>query len=171
MNTDDLTPEQKQALIDAGAALTKAAADIITAMTNAIAPIMDWYNSLPPEIKQQVAASQVAKEHPTLFQETQSRKRDEAEKFDFYHWVDCDKKGVVNVYHVSDCAGGEDCELFRYLSEGQNMEKHLKRGTEYEVIKDLKTGEFDFSRMNETGSKTVKSTERVPSQISLLEKS
>jgi len=67
MKTDDLTPEQRQALIDAGAALTRAAADIITAMTNAIAPIMDWYNSLPDEIKQQVAASQVAKEHPTLF--------------------------------------------------------------------------------------------------------
>lgn len=67
MKTDDLTPEQRQALIDAGAALTRAAADIITAMTNAIAPIMDWYNSLPDEIKQQVAASQVAKDHPTLF--------------------------------------------------------------------------------------------------------
>lgn len=67
MRPEDLTPEQQKAMIEAGATLTKAAADIITAMTNAIKPIMDWYNSLPPEIQQMIAASQVAQEHPTLF--------------------------------------------------------------------------------------------------------
>jgi hypothetical protein len=163
---DGLTPEQRQALIEAGAALTRAAADIITAMTNAIAPIMDWYNSLPDEIKQQVAASQVAKEHPTLFPAEPEKK---ADNFDFYHWVDCDKKGVVNVYHVSDCEKGEDCELFRYLSAPGTMEKHLKRGHEYEVIKD-KAGQFEFSQTNKTGTDIIKSTKRESSQISLLEK-
>lgn len=168
MKPEDMTPEQRQALIDAGAALTRAAADIITAMTNAIAPILDWYNSLPDEIKQQVAASQVAKEHPTLFA-TPTPDEKPRDPRDFYHWVDCDKKGVVNVYHVSDCEQGEDCELFKYLSAPGTMEKHLKRGNEYEVIKD-KSGQFEFSQTNKTGTDIIKTTKRESSQISLLEK-
>jgi hypothetical protein len=164
MRPEDLTPEQRKALIEAGARMTKAAAEIINSMMEAIKPVMAWYNSLPDELKQQIAAVQVGDDHPELVEE---KPRNPAE---FYHWVDCNKKGIVNVYHVSDCAGGEDCELFRYLSDGKNMEKHLKRGHEYEVIK-AKGGGYEFSQTGETGTYTIKNTKREATQTSLLEAS
>lgn len=61
----------------------------------------------------------------------------------YWHAVDCDKKGTVNVYHFSDCEGGEKCALFQYLSKPGGMEKHIKRGNEYTVTKN-KTGGFVF---------------------------
>lgn len=49
------------------------------------------------------------------------------------HWVDCSKKGKVDVFHVYDCEGGETCKLIAYLND--HMEKHLKRGRQYEAYK------------------------------------
>lgn len=111
MNQDDLTPEQKKALIDAGAALTKAAADIITAMTNAIAPIMDWYNSLPDEIKQQVAASQVAKEHPTLFPTKPDRDHWILDKLENEYKQYWDEK--QQLYVITEPIKGDEVEVWK----------------------------------------------------------
>lgn len=68
----------------------------------------------------------------------------ERPKGEFWHGADCDKTtGKMHVYHFSDCAGGEKCELFKYLSQPGGAEKHMKRGWEYTVTKDDKGG-FNF---------------------------
>lgn len=62
---------------------------------------------------------------------------------EYWHGVDC-RKRKINVYHFSDCEGGEDCALFKYLSIEGNPEKHLKNGYEFDVSKNDK-GDFVFS--------------------------
>lgn len=63
---------------------------------------------------------------------------------EYMHGVDCDKKGEINVYHFSDCEGGEACSLFKYLSQDGVPEKHLSKGYEYWVKRNAK-GEFEFT--------------------------
>lgn len=71
----------------------------------------------------------------------------------YMHWVACTTKGLVHVYHVSDCANGEQCELFQYLSADGNYERHnLKRGHEYDVTKDG-SGSFIFTDSGRAESK------------------
>ena len=74
------------------------------------------------------------------------------DKTEFYHWVDSTAKGVVHVYHASDCEGGEDCRLFQYLSQGDTMEQHLKRGHEYTVTQDV-SGSFIFKQSGKINNK------------------
>lgn len=60
------------------------------------------------------------------------------------HWVDCDKNGKVDVYHVTDCQGGESCKLIKYLDDDKNpLDKHLKRGRQYEAWYEKSQWTFD----------------------------
>jgi hypothetical protein len=59
MSAIDLTPEQQEQLLKSFAQLADAAAKIAEAYAAAVKPIIDAYNSLPPELKEQIAKAQV----------------------------------------------------------------------------------------------------------------
>lgn len=86
---------------------------------------------------------------------------------EYMHWVVCTAKGLVHVYHASECADGEDCELFKYLSKEGSYKRHkLQRGYEYDVTKDA-DGKFVFES---TGTTKNKQKIAKPKQTSLLDK-
>lgn len=60
------------------------------------------------------------------------------------HWVDCSKNGKIDVYHVTDCQGGESCRLTQYLNDEKNpIDKHIKRGRQYEAWYEKSQWTFD----------------------------
>ena len=75
-------------------------------------------------------------------------------KGDYMHGVDVSSKGVVNVYHFSDCEGGEDCALFKHIEANETPELvRPKSGTQdYWVTKD-KAGKFVFEKQTAKGAK------------------
>lgn len=137
---EDLTPEQRELLMATFAQITENVAAAITSVVEAMKPIIEAYNKLPAELKAEIGMRQVTdKLGEAITPPAETHKHS-----DYIHGVDCDKKGVINVYHFSDCASGEKCELFQYMNTEGNAEKHLKRGWGYTVTRD-RLGAFIFS--------------------------
>lgn len=161
----ELTPEQQKALVDAMAQVTEVVSNIIGGITEAIMPIIKAYNDLPPALKEAMAEAQV-KQHleaslqtlPPITISTDEKTKDPNlaaiesagvtnMRGDYMHGVDVDSKGTVNVYHFSDCEGGNDCALFKFLEA--DMDNHLQRPkkgvTDYWVEKNA-AGKFQFKK-------------------------
>jgi len=59
MKTDDMTPEQREAVRKAFASLSSAMAEVLGKVAEAIKPIMEAYNALPQDVKMKIAELQV----------------------------------------------------------------------------------------------------------------
>lgn len=166
-----LTPEQQKAVMDAMATVTQVVSEVITGVTEAIMPIIKAYNALPEELKQELAKAQVQQHLKDSLQampigiistdeKTKNPELAAIEsagltnmKGDYMHGVDVSSKGVVNVYHFSDCEGGEDCKLFKFIEANETPElKRPKSGTQdYWVTKDA-AGKFIFKKQTPKGA-------------------
>lgn len=59
MKNDDMTPEQREAVLKAFATISESMAQVIAKVAEAIKPIMEAYNALPQDVKMKIAELQV----------------------------------------------------------------------------------------------------------------
>lgn len=113
MSTDDMTPEQREAVLKAFATISQSMADVITKVAEAIKPIMEAYNALPQDVKMRIAELQVKESIEDIAKPLTQPDRDQwilnrLEKDYKQYW---DEK--QQLYVITESGKGEEVEVWK----------------------------------------------------------